>query len=511
MSPFGQLPDRVVFTAHDGDGRGLWVSDGTFGGTTRIATMDGNVQFPSFAPVGDGSRLVFRTRDDLWVTDGTSGGTMQIASGLDVSDTLTQVGPHVYFAADDGVHGNELWITDGTSAGTRMVQDMTPGAGDTRLDRFTVLDTIDTPPPDGFIDATEAEEVHDLGAPGVTGVRGRASDLDGDRLTGWDLTDYASSFILFEIVFESDFVSISLITYLSSASLSLDTDLDGAFDTEISFEGDFSGVDLHFAVEDGNTTITTVPGAALTPLTLVGDADDNLLTGRDGNDTVRGLDGADRLLGNGGNDSLDGGLGADTLNGGDGNDTILGGPSEDDLRDVIFAGEGNDSVDAGAGNDLIFGQGGNDTIAGGAGVDEIQGQDGDDVITGSSFSDLVFGGAGDDFVNGGFGHDRINGGDGADKFFHVGVEGHGSDWVQDYSSAEGDVLLFGNASATRSQFQVNFAHTENAEGERAGDDAVQEAFVIYRPTGQIMWALVDGAGQDSINLQIGAETFDLLG
>ncbi|NDW46338.1 calcium-binding protein [Ruegeria sp. PrR005] len=243
---------------------------------------------------------------------------------------------------------------------------------------------------------------------------------------------------------------------------------------------------------------------------IEGTSDADVLTGTAGDDTILGLDGNDRLLGEAGNDSLDGGLGADTLNGGDGDDVIIGGPSEGDLRDVIFAGEGNDSVDAGAGNDQVFGQGGNDTIAGGFGVDELQGQDGDDVITGSAFSDLVFGGAGDDFVNGGFGHDRINGGTGADKFFHVGASGHGSDWVQDYSSAEGDVLLFGNASATRDQFQVNFNHTQNAEGERAGDDAVQEAFVIYRPTGQIMWALVDGAGQSSINLQIGSDVFDLL-
>ncbi len=241
-----------------------------------------------------------------------------------------------------------------------------------------------------------------------------------------------------------------------------------------------------------------------------GSLEDDILFGVATDDTSSGGPGNDRMSGLGGNDSLDGGLGADTLNGGDGDDTLIGGPSEDDLRDVIYAGEGNDSVDAGAGNDLIFGQGGNDTIAGGFGVDEIQGQDGDDVITGSAFSDLVFGGAGNDFVNGGFGHDRINGGTGADKFFHVGVEGHGSDWVQDYNSAEGDVLLFGNTAATRADFQVNFAHTENAEGERAGDDDVMEAFVIYRPTGQIMWALVDGQGQSSINLQIGSEVFDLL-
>ncbi|NDW47309.1 hypothetical protein [Ruegeria sp. PrR005] len=72
------------------------------------------------------------------------------------------------------------------------------------------------------------------------------------------------------------------------------------------------------------------------------------------------------------------------------------------------------------------------------------------------------------------------------------------------------MLLFGNASASRDQFQVDLAHTRNAEGERAGDKDVQEAFVIYRPTGQIMWALVDGEEQSSINPQIGAGIVDHL-
>ena len=68
-------------------------------------------------------------------------------------------------------------------------------------------------------------------------------------------------------------------------------------------------------------------------------------------------------------------------------------------------------------------------------------------MTGSAFSDLVFGGDGDDFVNGGFGSDRVNGGDGADRFYHVGVAGHGSDWVQDFESAEGDRLVYGGAAS----------------------------------------------------------------
>ncbi|MCE8545131.1 proprotein convertase P-domain-containing protein [Ruegeria pomeroyi] len=244
--------------------------------------------------------------------------------------------------------------------------------------------------------------------------------------------------------------------------------------------------------------------------TLTGTPEADDLKGTELNDSVSGLASNDRLLGYEGNDTLDGGDGSDTLNGGDGDDSILGGTSDDDLRDIIYAGAGHDNIDAGAGNDLVYGQSGNDTIAGGFGVDELQGQEGDDVITGSAYSDLVFGGDGNDFVNGGFGHDRINGGSGADKFYHLGIFDHGSDWVQDYNAAEGDVLVFGQAGATADQFQINLAHTANAEGERSGDDDVQEAFVIYKPTGQIIWALVDGEGQSEINLQIGKEVFDLL-
>ncbi|MCE8525050.1 calcium-binding protein [Ruegeria pomeroyi] len=259
----------------------------------------------------------------------------------------------------------------------------------------------------------------------------------------------------------------------------------------------------------GGGTSETLTGGDDSEEVIAGGGDDKI-SGGGGDDTIDGGSGNDTLRGDDGNDSLDGGDGADTINGGDGDDNILGGGSTEDLRDVIYGGNGNDRLDGGYGNDLIYGMAGNDTIAGGFGVDELQGQEGDDVITGSAYSDLVFGGDGNDFVNGGFGYDRINGGTGADKFYHLGVFDHGSDWVQDYNAAEGDVLVFGQAGATADQFQINLAHTANAEGERSGDDDVQEAFVIYKPTGQIIWALVDGEGQSEINLQIGKEVFDLL-
>ncbi len=232
---------------------------------------------------------------------------------------------------------------------------------------------------------------------------------------------------------------------------------------------------------------------------------DDVLQGSPTADTIEGGAGDDRLAGFGGDDLLEGQSGHDTLNGGDGNDTLLGGDTPDDLRDVIYAGAGDDSADGGFGNDLIYGGAGNDTIEGGFGVDEIVGQAGDDVLSGGAWSDLIFGGEGSDFINGGFGHDRVNGGADADRFFHLGIFDHGSDWIQDFAHAEGDRLVFGNASATADQFQVNIAETPNA-----GQAGVAEAFVIYRPTGQILWALVDGAEQESLMIQIGGELGDLL-
>jgi Ca2+-binding RTX toxin-like protein len=179
-------------------------------------------------------------------------------------------------------------------------------------------------------------------------------------------------------------------------------------------------------------------------------------------------------------------------------------------HDFLYGGSGNDHLEGNAGNDLLYGLDGDDTLIGDFGADSLIGQNGDDILSGGALSDVLFGNAGDDFLNGGFGHDRINGGSGADKFFHLGIAGHGSDWLQDYQASEGDVLFFGNAVASADDFQVNFSHTESASGERAGDDMIEEAFVIYKPTDQIIWALVDGAGQDQIDLQIGGEVFDLL-
>lgn len=215
----------------------------------------------------------------------------------------------------------------------------------------------------------------------------------------------------------------------------------------------------------------------------------------------------DRLTGGNGDDAMESGGGADILSGGGGDDVLTGGPGTGDRGDTIYGGDGDDRAEGGAGNDTLFGMDGDDVLSGGAGADRLYGQQGNDTISGGALSDMVEGGAGDDFVTGGFGHDRVSGGAGADRFYHLGVDAHGVDWLRDFSSSDGDMLVFGQAGARAEDFAVHFVATEGA-----GAAELDEAFVYYRPTGQALWVLIDGAAQDTIGLHIAGSDglFDLL-
>ena len=338
---------------------------------------------------------------------------------------------------------------------------------------------------DGVAQATEMQEVFVL-PDGSASYSGTPSQIDGDVVDHFTPDHFLR---VFDTTFEQDDLTVTQ----GSAILDMDTDGDGAADTTLTLLGDFAGQSFEVANQGGDTIITLASGDP----------------GPGPGQSITGTDGDDSLVGGDGNDTINGGDGLDTLIGGAGNDSLVGGTSVNDLRDLLFGGDGDDTLDGGYGNDELRGDAGNDILRGGFGVDNLFGGTGDDNINGAAFSDLVFGGAGNDTVNGGFGFDRINGGDGADTFFHLGVPDHGSDWIQDFSHAEGDVLFFGQAGATADDFQVNFGVTG-----AAGSADVDEAFVVY--TGGdaplIVWALVDGAGQTSLNLQIaGADgTFDLL-
>jgi Ca2+-binding RTX toxin-like protein len=259
----------------------------------------------------------------------------------------------------------------------------------------------------------------------------------------------------------------------------VDADVGAAVSVRVSYTDDFGAQE--------SVTSAETDAVVVGPQTLTGTEDGERLAGDMGNDTIYGMDGADTLIGM------------------DGDDLIYGGDTKADLKDEVYGGNGNDLIDGGYGNDALRGDAGNDTILGGYGVDTIIGGDGDDDLTGQTWSDLIFGGDGDDFINGGFGFDRVNGGTGADRFYHIGHKGHGSDWIQDYDAASGDLLVYGGAGAVKDDFlvQTNFTPL-------AGAADVAEVFITHKSSGVLLWALVDGDAQSSLNLVLNGETFDLL-
>ncbi|MEY8840720.1 hypothetical protein AB9K41_16990 [Cribrihabitans sp. XS_ASV171] len=438
---------------------------------------------------------------ELWASDGNAGtylvrdifpGEGSGYPGDDLALRSAVVGNRFFFyARTDTADGAELFMTDGTTGGTVQLT----GTG------------LPSGPLNGYNSYWDMVPLDDnrvlLVANGASGTELYVSDgtPDGTGLVA-DVTPGEDG--SFPIILETH----GGVGYFTIASGEND---DRIWVTDGTSEGTYALNDLR---ESGNGTRPAMAEVLQLDLgnlpyrPFEGDGEDNVLRGDLTRDALSGLEGNDVLDGRAGDDRLIGGDGLDTLIGGDGDDQLIGGESEDDLRDVIYGGDGNDEIDGGNGNDELRGDAGNDTVTGGFGTDTVIGGAGDDALTGEAWSDVLFGNDGDDFLNGGFGYDRINGGADADRFFHLGVADHGSDWVQDYNAAEGDVLVFGQ-SATADQFQINLAHTASPDGERSGDDDLQEAFVVYRPIGQIMWALVDGAGQDQINLQMGGEVFDL--
>ena len=119
------------------------------------------------------------------------------------------------------------------------------------------------------------------------------------------------------------------------------------------------------------------------------DAQFDIISGNDGNDSIYGLKGNDSLTGGNGNDYIDGGFGNDTIQGSANNDTLYG-------RD------GNDTLQGSTGNDLIYGDNGNDSIAGDAGLDSVYGGYGNDTI-----NDVVNGDTSAEFIDAGGGNDTI--------------------------------------------------------------------------------------------------------
>lgn len=186
-----------------------------------------------------------------------------------------------------------------------------------------------------------------------------------------------------------------------------------------------------------NTVIENARGGSGTDLIWGNAASNSISSGSGaGADTVYGGDGADTVVSEGGTDLLRGEAGADLMYGGADFDDMHGNMG----TDTLYGGEGGDWVVGGQDNDMLYGEGGADIVHGSMGDDVLEGGLGADIMRGGQHNDLIMGQDGNDWISGDRGDDTISGGAGAD-LFHL-IAQTGIDRVNDFSSAEGDRVLF---------------------------------------------------------------------
>ncbi|MDP3749286.1 MAG: calcium-binding protein [Phenylobacterium sp.] len=178
---------------------------------------------------------------------------------------------------------------------------------------------------------------------------------------------------------------------------------------------------------------------------VLGSEAEDTVFGSSGSDTIWGDKGADVVHGRAGDDSLSGGDGDDFMRGEEGSDFLVGGSGFDDMhgnmgRDTLYGGEGPDWVVGGKDEDLLFGDAGIDVVHGNMGADTLLGGADRDVLRGGQDNDTLAGESGDDWLSGDRGDDTIAGGAGADVFHAIAEAG--VDRIVDFSSAEGDRVLF---------------------------------------------------------------------
>lgn len=187
-----------------------------------------------------------------------------------------------------------------------------------------------------------------------------------------------------------------------------------------------TGVDIVIPVGG----IENAYGGALND-TIIGNNQNNYLSGLYGNDTIYGEAGNDTIYGGAGNDTLYGGTGLNTLYGDGDDDTLYGGDGEivqngggngtgmnpgmfSRLGNTLDGGTGNDTLYGGTGNDILYGGLGNDTLYGGdtpfgdlPGSDRLYGGDGDDYLYTGDRSGNYFYGRYTDYLTGGTGNDSF--------------------------------------------------------------------------------------------------------
>lgn len=152
-SPYNvaHLSNKIYFTGVDaGNGKELWVTDGTPGGTSLVKDINPGPasSTPQNMVVFNNALYFFASTPadgiELWKSDGTLGGTVMLKDinpGAGNSAVpATYMFPntnYLYFVADDGTSGAELWRTDGSPGGTILLKDINPGFASSNPSGFT--------------------------------------------------------------------------------------------------------------------------------------------------------------------------------------------------------------------------------------------------------------------------------------------------------------------------------------------------------------------------------------
>ncbi len=134
-------------------------------------------------------------------------------------------------------------------------------------------------------------------------------------------------------------------------------------------------------------------------------------------------------------------------------------------EDIMFGGAGNDTLNGNNGNDRLFGDSGKDVLNGGAGNDFLYGGEDNDELNGGIGNDSLFGGTGNDELNGGIGADTMNGWLGNDTYV---VDNAGDVIIEAPNSLvvagpSGPVFLSGGTDLVRSSISFSLIPNPNIE------------------------------------------------
>jgi Ca2+-binding RTX toxin-like protein len=345
------------------------------------------------------------------------------------------------------------YLVETQTDGSTRVKDLRANSPD-GTDRLIGIETLRfsdrsiTPPPAGT--AVQPNQSYTISSPNQI-FTGLARAFDKINLTIPESMQFILQLkvVLEEVRLRAENVDIAS----GSLILNLDTDQDGAFDTQVTVNDPVP-----------NLSVVVTPLEKDTQIELV-----SLAPSTDGDDLISGTDNLDYIDGGGGADLLSGGAGGDVLIGGPGDDTLSGGAGRDDLSgggdaDMLDGGADSDSMKGGAGSDLYIVDDAGDVVTegadegirdevrttlgdytlpehvevltyiGSAGASALRGNAGNNLVTGSSLADILFlQQGGDDSASGGGGDDgfyfgaaltaadEVDGGEGA--LDQIGLQG----------------------------------------------------------------------------------------